>query len=116
MFECETAHAACPCPLVIERNGLSASDQLCHVPNTRVIFLRSTPNQLCHNGEGCLVCSAYPEQATAEVAAEVAAQELASRAVTPVRQRAQQRRARMSQVTEAMATNNQTNLGNSPGI
>lgn len=111
MFGCETSHAACLCPLVSHQVRLAESDRCCHVPDTRIIFLRDNLSQACHAGNRCRVCSAYPEQA----AAEVAAQELASRAVPSVGQRAQQGRARMSQVMQAMATNSQTSLGNSPG-
>ena len=55
------------CPLLDNRQGLKREDRLCHIPETRVLYLNAHPGRTCHPHGKCHVCTVLPEEVAEEI-------------------------------------------------
>lgn len=55
------------CPLLDNRQGLKREDRLCHIPETRVLYLNAHPGRTCHPHGKCRVCAVLPEEVVEEI-------------------------------------------------
>ncbi len=55
------------CPLLDDRQGLKREDRLCHIPETRALYLTAHPKRTCHPYGKCRVCTVLPEAVAEEI-------------------------------------------------
>ena len=55
------------CPLLDDRQGLKREDRLCHIPETRALYLTAHPKRTCHPYGECRVCAVLPEAVAEEI-------------------------------------------------
>lgn len=55
------------CPLLDDRQGLKREDRLCHIPETRALYLATHSGRTCHFQGNCSVCPAFPEAVAEEI-------------------------------------------------
>ena len=55
------------CPLLDNRQGLKSEDRLCHIPETRALYLAAHPGRICHPHGKCRVCAVLPEAVAEEI-------------------------------------------------
>jgi hypothetical protein len=55
------------CPLLDNRQGLKTEDRLCHIPETRALYLTAHPKRTCHPYGKCRVCTVLSKEVTEEI-------------------------------------------------